>query len=311
MSIARFAPLLALAPSLVSAAPPDGGGFHLEPKATIDDVFGDAADYRRVIDKFLSISDGMQGTRDEFARAVQSVLAELRPGPDGKARPRKCPDQAVASSYARALGLGQEYLRAGRELSRYYDQVREYDRLGETVGLTPDYRWKVKRVAQQYGALLTDYREMKVAFHDQLADELRFVGCDLDKLAARGGATRDEAWPQAEQLAPGAPTEKVALPTPPPSQPKPVRAEPIDILPPRAGILFYVDNTRCQVATKVALDGRPLGDVPAATRAAFPTRPGPHDLCLIPDGATKKCGDPGTLRKSYFTEGWTIALRCD
>ena len=47
------------------------------------------------------------------------------------------------------------------------------------MGLTPDYRWKVKRVLQQYSALLTDYREMKVAFHDQLVDELKFSGCDI------------------------------------------------------------------------------------------------------------------------------------
>ncbi len=301
------ASLLLLFAAVAHAAPPDGG-FHLEPRAAIDDVFGDAADYRRVIDHFLTLSDGMQATRDEFAKAVQAILAELRAQP---ARARKCPEAQVAGAYGRALAAGQEYLRAGRELSRYYEQVREYDRLGETVGLTPDYRWKVKRVNQQYAALLTDYREMKVAFHDQLTDELRFAGCDPEKLAARG-APRDEAWPSAAELA-AAPGDKAALPQPPPSAPpRPPRTEPIDIAPQsRAGILFYIDNSRCSTGTRVALDGRPLGDVPAATRAAFPARPGPHDLCLIPEGAAKKCGDPGTIRKSYFHEGWTIALRCE
>jgi hypothetical protein len=81
--------------------------------------------------------------------------------------------------------------------------------------------------------------------------------------------------------------------------------------PSRAGILFYVDNTRCRIGTRVTLDGRPLGPVPAATRSAFQAAPGPHELCLIQDGATKRCGEAGTVRKSYLHEGWTIALRCD
>ena len=39
--------------------------------------------------------------------------------------------------------------------------------------------------------------------------------------------------------------------------------------------------------------------------------PGPHDLCLIAEGAKARCGDPGTIRKSYLHEGWTISLRCN
>jgi hypothetical protein len=108
--------------------------------------------------------------------------------------------------------------------------------------------------------------------------------------------------------------DKAPPAAPPPAAPpvRPRGPEPIDLAPPpRAGILFYVDNTHCATSTRVALDGRPLGEVPAATRAAFPTKPGPHDLCLLPEGNTKRCGDPGTLRKSYLHEGWTIALRCD
>ncbi len=301
--------------SLRAAAAPPDGGFHLEPRAVVDDVFGDAGDYRRIVDKFLQLTESMQGQRDDFARAVQAILATL--ATVDKARPRKCPEAGAAAPYARALTIGQDYLRAGRELGRYYDQVREYDRLGETVGLTPDYRWKVKKVVQQYNALLTDYREMKVAFHDQLADELRFAGCDLDKLATRGGYGQPkEEWPAPGD--PGAPgvaaVDKSPIPQPPPSQPPRARPEPvpIEIGPPsRAGVLFYVDNTRCQTGTHVSLDGRLVGDVPAATRAGFPTTPGPHELCLISDGAAKKFGDPGTVRKSYLHEGWTIALRCD
>ena len=58
------------------------------------------------------------------------------------------------------------------------------------------------------------------------------------------------------------------------------------------------------------LDGKKLGDVPAAQRIGFQTVPGPHDLCLL-DSSQKQCGKPGTIRRSYLHEGWTISLRCE
>ncbi len=318
--VARLCPFLALVAATATAAPagPPDAGFRLEPKAEVDDVFGDTTDYRRIVDHFLSLNDTMQRTHDEFARAVQSMLADLRPLPGAKEKARRCNEATAAPTYARALTLGEDYLRAGRELTRFYEQIREYDRLGETVGLTPDYRWKVKKVVAQYGALLTDYREMKVAFHEQLAEELRYAGCSSDRLAARAGATpiKEEAWATLTDgagAAAGAPDNATLPAQPDTAHPaKPARGEtPLDTTPvPRAGILFYIDNTRCSTGTHVTLDGHAIGDVPGATRAAFSTTPGPHDLCLIPDGG-KKCGEPGTIRKSYLHEGWTIALRCD
>jgi hypothetical protein len=303
-------------------------GFHLEGHTTIDDVFGDAADYRRTIDRFLELTTEMQAMRDQFARAVQAALAELnKAGEKGK---RRCPEATVANPYALARKLGGEYLRVGRELTRHHEQIREFDRLGETVGLTPDYRWKVKRVLTVYGQLLTDYREMKVALHDQLDDELRFAGCDLNALQLKGDPQAklaiDEKWPQpGEPGAPGVPTPRSdrephdTLPrdlpierVPPPAPiPVPKRATtPGDTQQARSGILFYVDNTRCQRATQVWLDGKKLGDVAAATRVGFQAAAGPHDLCLLDDGK-KQCGQPGTVRRSYLHESWTISLRCE
>ena len=310
----------ALALLLAFAAParaqgPDGGAtFRMEPKAAIDDLFGDAGDYRRIVDHFLALDEGMQKQREDFARAVQATLGELQSA--GGKRPRRCPE-AVATSYPRALILAQQYLASGRELTRYYEQIRELDRFGETLGLTPDYRSKVKRVGAQYGALLTDYREMKIAFHDQLTAELRFGGCDPLRLSERA-QLKLEAWPSpGEPGAPGSPSvSSVAAARPPIQVTPPTRTDlPLEAMPPgRTGVLFYVDNSRCRVSTRVALDGRPLGEVPAATRTAFSAAPGGHDLCLIADTAAerrKKCGDPGTVRKSYLHEGWTIALRCE
>src|SRR5581483_6494533 len=152
----------------------------------VDDVFGDASEYRRTIDRFLELVQSMQAMRDDFARSVQQTLAELQKAADKRAR--KCPESGVAGPYARANRLGAEYLRIGRELTRHYEQVKEFDRLGESLGLTPDYRWKVRRVLAQYNALLTDYREMKLAFHDQLVDELKYAGCDLQTLLLRAEA---------------------------------------------------------------------------------------------------------------------------
>jgi hypothetical protein len=319
----------------VSVPPHDAGaaGFHLEGRPAVDDVFGDASDYRRTVDRFLELTQQMQSMRDEFARSVQTALSELgaRDTGDKKPRRRTCPVDAVAGPYARAAKLGAEYLRVGRELTRHYDVVKEFDRLGESMGLTPDYRWKVKRVLQQYNALLTDYREMKVAFHDQLVDELKYSGCDLQALLLKGDPqskpASEEPWPQPGQ--PGAPGVQVVarndphetVPPPnlpaekvPPPQPIvfPRRTAPADPTAeqPRSGVLFYVDNTRCQRGATVFVDGRKLGEVPAATRVGFQTAAGPHDLCLL-DGTKKECGAPGTVRRSYLSEGWTISLRCE
>ena len=54
-----------------------GTGFHLEGKPEVDDVFGDASDYRRTIDRFIDLATQMQAMRDEFARSVQSALTAL------------------------------------------------------------------------------------------------------------------------------------------------------------------------------------------------------------------------------------------
>jgi len=325
---------LAIAALLLSAAQARaqgsdaGASFRLEGKPAIDDVFGDASEYRRTVDRFLELTQSMQSMRDEFAHAVQTTLGEL--GKEGGSKPRKgCPSDAIAVPYARARSLGAEYLRVGRELTRHHDQVKEFDRLGESVGLTPDYRWKVRRVLAQYGALLVDYREMKIAFHDQLNDELKYAGCDLQALLQRGDpklAAADDPWPQPgspgapgvplakskgetrEISPPSLPPEKVPSPTPIALPRKTAPADPTSQ--PRSGVLFYVDNTKCQRGTIVHLDGKRLGEVPAGQRVGFQTSAGPHDLCVL-DDAKKSCGAPGTVRKSYMHEGWTISLRCE
>src|ERR1700753_2152974 len=95
-----------------------GTGFRLEGRPAIDDVFGDASDYRRTVDRFLELTAQMQAMRDEFARSVQVALNELgtRGADKRTSRRRGCPVDTVAVPYARAHHLGSEYLRVGREL---------------------------------------------------------------------------------------------------------------------------------------------------------------------------------------------------
>ena len=79
---------------------------------------------------------------------------------------------------------------------------------------------------------------------------------------------------------------------------------------PATMITYHVDNTSCAAAARVVLDGNPVGVVDAHTRRGFRTRSGPHQLCLLHEGARESCGQPGTLRKGYLHEGWTIQLKC-
>src|SRR3954470_18063883 len=124
----------AAAPAEVAVAQPQGQpldagtGFHLEGKPAVDDVFGDASDYRRTIDRFIELATQMQTMRDEFARSVQTALNELGARGERKGATKKgarCPVDTVAGPYAKAHHLGVDYLRVGRELTRHYDQVKE------------------------------------------------------------------------------------------------------------------------------------------------------------------------------------------
>src|SRR5438067_9289001 len=83
------------------ASPQDlGTGFRLEGRPAVDDVFGDASEYRRTSDSCLELTQSMQAMRDVFARSVQQTLAELPRA--GDRRGRRCPDGGVAAPDVRA-----------------------------------------------------------------------------------------------------------------------------------------------------------------------------------------------------------------
>jgi hypothetical protein len=114
--------------------------------------------------------------------------------------------------------------------------------------------------------------------------------------------------PPHEAVPPSLPTERVSQP--PIALPRRGVAPADPAASARSGILFYVDNSKCQRSTTVFVDGKKVGEVSAATRVGFQTAAGPHDLCLV-DDPKKSCGAPGTVRRSYLSEGWTISLRCE
>jgi len=266
----------------------------MEGDAKIETVFGDAAQYKKYIDRFFFVHPEMQKTHEDFSRNVLAVISSL-----GAAQnPSQCPLDAVALSYFRAYQQGQSYHKLGKELEAQYGSIKELDGLGETQGLTPDYRWKVAKALKLYAAVLRDFREMKVAFQSQLTGELTYHHCEVQALIAKGE--------ELEKSGADPPPTPVVQQKPKKDK-RPELAAPI----PASMATFFVDNSSCPNATRVILDGSPLGEVASASKAAFRSYVGRHDLCLIPLSSQTQCGEPGTLRKTYIHDGWSITLRCD
>ena len=282
-------------------APKKGSGFRLEGQPAIEEPFGDADTFRRSIDRYQAIYDEMSELREDFSAAVQEVLHHVLPSPDGQTpRPKKCPEADVAAPFGRAHAIGQAYLKLGREIGRHFDSVRDLSGLGETDALTPDYRWKVKQILANHKLLLTDYREMKIVFHDQLSAEVRAVGCDPDRLVERA-RTVIEKEPEPAPRKPRKPEKKPLL--------RPGKPEPG---PPKlaASVGFFIDNQRCHQGVRVYVDGALTGEVRPGYRGAFRTSAGPHEMCLIPGSSKAACGQPGTVRKVHISDGFTISMRC-
>lgn len=319
------------APEGLSGAAEGARGAALAPR--LDDVFGDALAMQRTIDRSLMLAVSLRRLSDDFARAVQDTLGEISRTGAGA-----CPASA-SRPFGRAHRLGLEYLRVGRELARHHAQVQDGSQLGDGAGLTPDYRARMQKVLTDYEGLLADYREMKAAFHGQLGDELRFAGCDTAVLLAQGATPAGEAAAATWERSAGFEPEPRSAPTPvAAAAPSPPRLA--------LGVPFYIDNSRCRRDHRLWVDGALVGLVKGGQREVFRTTAGPHELCLLTEGAGASapartdavaassvgrstslgvpvahasesqalpigCGAPGTVRRGYIHEGWTIALRCE
>jgi hypothetical protein len=274
------------------------GGFRMEGDPKIETVFGDAEAYKRYVDRFYAVYTEMQKAREDFSRNVQAVLASLA-ADQGRAG-GKCPTDAVALTYSRAFRFGQLYHRLGKEVEANLISIRDLDSLGETSGLTPDYRWKVAKVFKIYPEVLKDFREMKLAFQTQLAGEVRFHGCDAQTLIAKGEELEKAGAP------PTGPTARTGMPVA-------KKKDGEKLQPPvvASTATFFIDNSSCATTLRVYVDASLLGEVGSSAKAAFQSPVGLHDLCLIPSSSQQQCGDPGTQRRTYIHDGWSITLRCD
>jgi hypothetical protein len=301
----RRAVAAALAVAAVSGGKPGRadeytGGFRMEGDPKIETVFGDAEQFKRYVDRFHVDYAEMQRTREDFSRNVQAVVASLAAA-DKAGERGKCPADAVALSYARAFRFGQIYHRVGKELEANFISIRDLDALGETSGLTPDYRWKVGRALKVYPVLLKDFREMKVAFQEQLATEVRYHGCDPQGLIAKGEELEKTGAP------------RTAAPAKPGGGKKDKGGTTTAGAPPAQATTatFFIDNSSCTTTLRVYIDGALMGEVGSSAKAAFQSLVGRHDVCLIPSSSQQQCGDPGTLRRTYIHDGWSVTLRCD
>jgi len=332
---------LALAPNAPAAAGGQGGAseapprattvipFHLDAQPRVDGVFGDAATLRLVVDRFFGLEADMERVRDEFSTAVHETLAALAGGAEPSARGKPpapvCP-ASTAAPYARALAAGAKYLALGQQLQGRYRDIRRADDLGDAVALTPDYRVKIKKARELHQHLLDDYREMRVAFYDQLGAEMRHATCKTGAKAATapGDAALGSAAPSPTDAAAWTMDEAAPADEPRVAAPAPDKLEkaagprlPAEEAAPSAAtmaapaIWIDVDNTLCAQATRVFVDGQPLGEVGAGKKTSIRTHAGPRELCALPASDARACGAPGTVRKAYLHEGWSLTVHCE
>jgi hypothetical protein len=317
--LAVFSTFLALgAVAAPAASPLAGTGFHTDAAPRIDPVFDDVVALRRSIDQFFALQRDMEKVRDRFSEAVHDTLASL--GPIGARPPETCPDE-LAPRYARASLEGRRFLALGRRLAIRAGDIRRADELGDSVGLTPDYRIKAKKVRELYLALVRDYREMRAAFYDQLGAEMHHAGCKLP--TAPTPAVLTQASAPAEQAAPdpanandwvldGPDEDERSARSPTAARPEPANGKKA------AGgggagpaIWIEIDNSSCPEASTLIIDGKSVGEIAGQKRIPVRTRSGPHELCVLPARESATCGAPGTVRRAYLYEGWKLSVRCE
>lgn len=281
--------------------------------ARVDPVFADAFALRRSIDEFLGMQNEMEAVRDRFAIAIHETLGKL---PDRHTPGKACP-VGVADLYRRSYAAGSLYLKLGHRLRELFRDIQRADAYGDAVALTPDYRLRTKQANSTFSDLLRDYREMRVAFHEQLGTELRYAGCSVRGWLTIGRSTSanlpdagdPEEWNLDRPLEQG--VVATALPNVAPTQVgRPKGKSPPPAPASAQAIWMTIDNGKCPRPTRLSIDGLPLGEIPPKRRVTVRARAGARELCLLAEGDTKVCGEPGTLRKVYLYEGLTLTVHC-
>lgn len=253
-------------------------------------VFGDIDTFKRQIDTFEALHKEMTVERVVFANATHAAQQALAK-PSKKGKSAVCPASEVAADYAAASEAGLNFRRLGGAFESSYFVIRQLDKLGESSGLTPDYRWQVKQSRARYRQALTDLKEMRTVFRSELEAGLRARGCQSQKLLVLAKTLDPAKKDETKQASPQRESTLV-----------PVRA---------STATFFVDNESCTDALQVHVDGTLLGKVAAGKKAAFQSLLGRHSLCLIGESGKLLCGETGTLRNAFVYDGFTVSRHCD
>ncbi len=311
-------PIVFFALGDAASAPPSPAtsdvSFRTDAAPRIDPVFGDVASLRASIDKFLSLQGEMDRVRDEFSSAVHETLTAL--ADDAAAAAHQCP-ATTGAPYGRALASGGRYLALGQQLQASYREIRRAEDLGDTLGLTPDYRLRVKKAKDMHQQLLSDYREMRVAFYDQLGAELRHAGCKLGAKGIAPALLPDAigSWDLADPATSEPGARGASAPSPPATTPRLAVADPpLSAEAAAAGVApaiwIEIDNALCNEPTRLAIDGQSVGQIGPRNKTSVRARSGPHEVCALPASDRRSCGDAGTMRKAYLHEGWRLTIHC-
>lgn len=280
------------------AVPPETarelGGFRMEGAADVDVVFGDAAQYRAHIDRFYVHHAAMIEGRATFAAATHSSLGVL------SRVKRGCPSDELAVLYARAQASLDNYRDTGALLEAEHLAIARLDDYGETAALTPDYRFKVAGARGIYQAALIEYREMRIAFEQELGSELRYRRCDPKALLAAGTANQVASLLSPASVPLGPETGKT----------RPKRDEDDGPAPERTRATFFIDNRGCKLPVVLHLDGAIAGRIEGGNRGVFQASTGRHVMCLMREDDPSPCGTIGTLRTAYLHNGFSFAMNC-
>ncbi len=252
-------------------------------------VFGDIDLFKRQIDAFKDLHQQMRAHRIVFANATHAAQKALAK-PAAKAKRKVCPASEVATDYAAASEAGLAFRRLGGDFESTYFAIRRLDELGESSGLTPDYRWQVKKSRSRYRQALTDLKEMRAVFRSELEAGLRARGCQSQKLLALAKTLQPKSENKQADETKGDATSQ-----------EPIRA---------STATFFVDNKTCSDPLQVHVDGTLLGEVAAGQKAAFQSLLGRHSLCLLGETGKLTCGDTGTLRNAFLYDGFTVSRHC-
>lgn len=272
-------------------------GFRMEGVPQLEPVFGDIGAYKARIDQFSKLHASMATERKRFATATHQVQVTLGPVAKANRRHRKqrakratCPTESIAKSVASAFQSHEKFKMLGVQFERSFLAIRDLHQLGESAGLTPDYRGRVLQSRAAYQEALGDLGDMNAVIRLQVGPDLAKRGCKVADLV-------DYASSQAEEKA------IVAKATPKIStESTVVRAR---------AVTFFVDNRTCSGGLDVYVDGALLGHVAGGTHAAFQSLSGRHALCLLDEGGVVQCGDTGTVRTAFVHDGFRLQRSCD